>query len=249
MNCLKGLCLRPTQNGHIVPHNLTRKGPREFVPPGSFFVVPSGIRPGLAGVFQLSAPFLEVSGRGEGDMGELQNQWHKCRVFVGMKTLPIRNRRSGRFRARSVFLLPDARRGYRGGAERAEIEVQANPTSTPPIRRTMECGDAALYGKAPAQGRRGHRPLPHRFARPPYSRTGGPGNGSSCSSQRFSLPPAAAHKVNCPEGAREATLEGSLLSRQKRTGGGSPAGSLRPRAVPGGKGNVRTTLPKRGNPH
>ena len=86
MNCLKGLCLRPTQNGHIVPHNLTRKGPREFVPPGSFFVVPSGIRPGLAGVFQLSAPFLEVSGRGEGDMGELQNQWHKCRVFVGMKT-------------------------------------------------------------------------------------------------------------------------------------------------------------------
>ncbi len=86
MNCLKGLCLRPTQNGHIVPHNLTRKGPREFVPPGSFFVFPSGIRPGLAGVFQLSAPFLEVSGRGEGDMGELQNQWHKCRVFVGMKT-------------------------------------------------------------------------------------------------------------------------------------------------------------------
>ena len=63
-----------------------KKGPREFVPPGSFFVVPSGIRPGLAGVFQLSAPFLEVSGRGEGDMGELQNQWHKCRVFVGMKT-------------------------------------------------------------------------------------------------------------------------------------------------------------------
>ena len=79
-------CLRLTQNGHIVPHNLTRKGPREFVPPGSFFVFPSGIRPGLAGVFQLSAPFLEVSGRGEGDMGELQNQWHKCRVFVGMKT-------------------------------------------------------------------------------------------------------------------------------------------------------------------
>ena len=89
MNCLKGLCLRPTQNGHIVPHNLTRKGPREFVPPGSFFVFPSGIRPGLAGVFQLSAPFLEVSGRGEGDMGELQNQWHKCRVFVGMKTCAL----------------------------------------------------------------------------------------------------------------------------------------------------------------
>ena len=40
---------------------------------------------------------------------------------------------------------------------------------------------------------------------------------------RFSLPPAAAQKVNCLEGAREAPLEGSLLPRQKRMGDGSPA--------------------------
>ena len=83
-------CLRPTQNGHIVPHNLTRKGPREFVPPGSFFVFPSGIRPGLAGVFQLSAPFLEVSGRGGGGYGrapksvaQMQGfRWHENTAHI-----------------------------------------------------------------------------------------------------------------------------------------------------------------------
>ena len=41
---------------------------------------------------------------------------------------------------------------------------------------------------------------------------------------RFSLPPGAAQKVNCPEGARETPLEGSLLVRQKRMGGASPRG-------------------------
>ena len=38
----------------------------------------------------------------------------------------------------------------------------------------------------------------------------------------FSLPPGAAQKVNCPAGAREAPLEGSLFGQDQKENGGAP---------------------------
>ena len=55
----------------------------------------------------------------------------------------------------------------RSEAERAEIGVGANPTTTPIIRRTVYAAPGFFDRRGKAQGRRGHRRPPYRFARPP----------------------------------------------------------------------------------
>lgn len=59
-------------------------------------------------------------------------------------------------------------------ARDSKREAAASPM-TPPVIRPMVCAAPwSFVCRGTAQGRRDHRPLPHRFSRPPYARTGGP---------------------------------------------------------------------------
>ena len=85
---------------------------------------------------------------------------------------------------------------------RKQKQIKSDVHPVYPPKAVMRQPGSSSAG-CPAQGRRGPRSPPHRFARPPYSgkapRTG------RFAARRFSLPPAAAH---------------SLWSRQKRMRGG-----------------------------
>ena len=78
---------------------------------------------------------------------------------------------------------PGTLNGRPGSAQRSGTRGSRNTpiqVSTPSALRPIECGGAVLRGTGPAQGRRGHRSPPDRFARPPHTQTGGPDGPPVC---------------------------------------------------------------------
>ena len=107
-----------------------------------------------------------------------------------------------------------------GQRQRKEKQTKSTSTHVPPPQGL--CGDRVFRLPEHSAGSTGPSTPAGPIRPTPVFRQISPGGGV-LPLRRFSLPPAAAQKVNCPEGAREAPLEGSLLSRQKRMRGGSPA--------------------------
>ena len=133
-----------------------------------------------------------------------------------------------------------------GQRQRKEKQTKSTSTHVPPPQGL--CGDRVFRLPEHSAGSTGPSTPAGPIRPTPVFRQISPGGGV-LPLRRFSLPPAAAQKVNCPEGAREAPLEGSLLSRQKRMRGGSPAGPPRPPPGPPGKGSACRHPPSPWSPH
>ena len=83
---------------------------------------------------------------------------------------------SGRIWNPPLRLKEKANSNRQGSAQRSGRRGKrrrSNPTTTPIHRRTVHAAPGFFDCRGKAQGRRGHRHPPDRFARPPYLRTGG----------------------------------------------------------------------------
>lgn len=109
-------------------------------------------------------------------------------------------------------------RKYQERRSARQQERSSGKSDDPPVIRPTVCAAPwSFVCRGTAQGQRDHRPLPHRFARPPVRtnrrthKVGPPVHQSV-----FSFGPAAARKVNCPKGARDAPLESPLFDAVKK---------------------------------
>ena len=127
-----------------------------------------------------------------------------------------------------------------GQRQRKEKQTKSTSTHVPPPQGL--CGDRVFRLPEHSAGSTGPSAPAGPIRPTPVFRQISPGGGV-LPLRRFSLPPAAAQKVNCPEGAREAPLEGSLLSRQKRMGADPPRGPRAPRPARRVRAAPADTLP------
>ena len=104
----------------------------------------------------------------------------------------------------------------RSEAERAETAVQANPSTTPSLRRTVYAAPGSFDRRGKTQGRRGHRSPTVPIRTPPVPRKGGP-NGPPFRPGIFSFDRPRPFSFRCLE---------------KKMGADSP-GTSRPRRVSG----------------
>ena len=111
-----------------------------------------------------------------------------------------------------------------GKAERAEIGAAENPTTTPSNHRSCYAGTRRFKRQGMAQGRRGHRDPPHRFARLP--------------SQGQAAPPVR------PGGFLLTGRGRFLLSRQKKMGADPPREARGPARPAGANEQPRPGLPE-----
>ena len=102
-----------------------------------------------------------------------------------------------------------------GQRQRKEKQTKSTSTHVPPPQGL--CGDRVFRLPEHSAGSTGPSTPAGPIRPTPVFRQISPGGGV-LPLRRFSLPPAAAQKVNCPEGAREAPLEGSLFGKKRKWG-------------------------------
>ena len=124
----------------------------------------------------------------------------------------------------------------RSEAERAEIEVQVNPSTTPSTRRSRYAGAQLFKLQCPAQGRRGHRSPPNRLARLLLHEDAARTGRIFVKSAFFSTAPAATFLWQDKEKWGPESPGNHRPSEKKQTRASARKGSLTPSAPSGPSG-------------